>query len=75
MALLYLLAFIFIFVSGKLGISLPIAIVWLEVNFFGRTYLPEGLVIMQTTAYIMWRLLWWKSLSKIRVTIKEKVYM
>ena len=49
-------------------------IVWYEVNY-GRTILPEIMVIMNTITYIMWRLMWWKFISGTNIHIKGKGYM
>ena len=75
MPLIFLILISFAIGTTKIRIPIQLVIIWLEVNLFGRTYLPEGLVIMQITAYIMWRLLWWKFLSEIKITTREKAHM
>jgi hypothetical protein len=55
-----------------LNIPIHIWIVWLEVNIFGKTILPELLCFSLFSGYLMWRIMWWKSMLEIRVLIQEK---
>jgi hypothetical protein len=54
-------------------INIPVAplIVWWEVNY-GKTILPEIICMMSFAGYIMWRLMWWKSMLEIKVYTQEK---
>lgn len=44
-----------------LPIPVPMIIVWLEVNIFGKTILPELYTCLMVGGYITWRIWLWKS--------------
>ena len=57
--MIYIIIFLILFII-KLPIPLMGGIIWLEVNVYGKTFLPELLVLIQTLIYLLWRVLWWK---------------
>lgn len=59
-----------------LGLPIPLVpfILWLEINVYGETCLPETLVVTQVLVYLYWRWIWWKFLYGTRNPIKGKGY-
>lgn len=45
-------------------------VVWLEVNFFGQTLLPEIICTFIIGSYIIWRLKLWRLMSEIKKHIR-----
>lgn len=60
---------------NKFFIPIIPAILWLEINIYGKTYLPESLCIIQVLLYLYWRWLWWRLMSKTKKPLREKGYI
>jgi len=55
-------------------VPITISIVWLEVNVFGQTILPElisSFSIFLCFLYFMWRIILWKLMLKTKINIQE----
>lgn len=65
------------FICLMLLIPIPVvpAILWLEINVYGRTYLPESLCVVQVLLYLYWRYIWWKLMSKTKIPLEGRECM
>jgi hypothetical protein len=57
---------IWLYLFFTTGIPIELFIIWLEINKYGQTNLPEIYTGVIFTMYVMWRLTIWKLMLEIR---------
>ena len=46
------------FLAVARGLPTVEFIIWLEVNYYGRTIMPEIYIVLIISMYLIWRVLW-----------------
>ena len=66
-------AILWLFLAVTRGIPITTFIIWLEVNYYGQTMMPEYFTGGMIAMYICGRCIIWRSISGINISGNRKV--